>query len=112
MSRQSGCPEHLDRLWPSRDARPAGWHSADGSGCNNAQLYVYTPTGSPLPKGQPQALSVSATGDGCGKCYLLTGTGLNGISEGASYGDDAQMATDFLIMKLTDGSGNVAYART
>ncbi len=81
-------------------------------GCNSSQLFVYTPMGSPLQLGQPQVQSVSAVGSSCSTCYLLTGTGLNGISEGASFGDDAQMATDFPIVKLTDGSGIVAYART
>ncbi len=81
-------------------------------GCNSSQLFEYAPTGSPLPQGQPQVQSVSAVGGSCSTCYLLAGTGLNGISEGASYGDDAQMATDFPIVKLTDGSRKVAYART
>ena len=61
-----------------------------------SQLYVYTPSGSPLPQGQPTIQSVSAGSGSCNTtCYHLTGTGLNGISEGASYGDDEQMATDF-----------------
>jgi hypothetical protein len=83
-----------------------------GNGGANPQLYVYTPNGSPLLQGQPKVQNVTAAGGNCGTCYLLTGTGLNGISEGASYGDDAQMATDFPIVRLKDGSGNIAYART
>jgi hypothetical protein len=42
----------------------------------------------------------------------LTGTLLNGISEGAAYGDDAQMNSNYPLLRLTDGSGNVYYART
>src|SRR5262249_10360745 len=42
----------------------------------------------------------------------LTGTQLNGQSEGASYGDDAEMSSNYPIVYLTDGSGNVFYART
>jgi hypothetical protein len=118
---------YTEVLGPGNPGAPSIWNDCgtttmldlpDGtvlmdSGCNNAQLYVYTPAGSPLPLGQPQVQSVvAATAGGCSDCYLLTGTGLNGISEGASFGDDAQMATDFPIVQLTDGSGNVAYART
>ncbi len=44
--------------------------------------------------------------------YHLTGTGLNGISEGASFGDDAQMASNYPLVRLTDGAGKVTYART
>ncbi|HXC31346.1 MAG TPA: hypothetical protein VNZ56_02670 [Verrucomicrobiae bacterium] len=81
------------------------------SSCS-AQLWVYQPTGSPLQPGQPQVQTVSAVGGSCSTCYLLTGKGLDGISEGASYGDDAQIATDFPIVRVGDGIGNIAYART
>jgi fibronectin-binding autotransporter adhesin len=74
----------------------------------SSQLYVYTPVGSPLAAGQPTVTSVTANGDGS---YLLSGTLLNGISEGSAYGDDFQMATNYPIVQLTSGS-NVYYART
>jgi hypothetical protein len=78
-----------------------------------SQLYIYTPSGSPLPQGQPTIQSVSAGSGSCNTtCYHLTGTGLSGISEGASYGDDEQMATDFPLVRLTSASGKVQYART
>src|SRR5258706_7212899 len=37
---------------------------------------------------------------------------INGISEGAAFGDDAQMDSNYPLVRLTDGSGNVYYART
>ena len=40
------------------------------------------------------------------------GTQLNGLSEGAAFGDDSQMDSNFPIVRLTDASGNVFYART
>jgi len=40
------------------------------------------------------------------------GTLLNGISEGAAYGDDWQMNSNYPIVRLTDAAGNVRYART
>jgi hypothetical protein len=73
------------------------------------QLYLYTPDGAPLAAGKPTISSISANADGS---YTLLGIGLNGISEGASYGDDAQMDTNYPIVRLSDGGGNVYYAKT
>ncbi len=73
------------------------------------QLYVYQPTGTPLPAGKPTITSVTQNGDGS---YHLVGTGLNGISEGASYGDDFQMNSNYPLVRFSDGAGNVYYART
>ena len=73
------------------------------------QLYEYKPGTAPLAAGQPTITSITANADGS---YQLVGTLLNGISEGAGYGDDAQEDTDYPIVRLTDGSGNVYYART
>jgi hypothetical protein len=42
----------------------------------------------------------------------LTGTGLNGISEGAGFGDDDQMGSNYPLVRFTDGSGNVHHGRT
>jgi hypothetical protein len=73
-------------------------------------LYVYQPGGSPLPSGKPTITRVRSNGDGS---YHLVGTGFNGISEGASYGDDKQMNSNYPLVRVTDAlSGNVFYART
>jgi len=37
---------------------------------------------------------------------------LNGISAGAAYGDDAQMDSNFPLVRLTNSIGQVYYART
>lgn len=73
------------------------------------RVWIYTPDGSPSASWQPTIAGVTQNGDGS---YTLTGTQLNGISEGAAYGDDAEMATNYPIVQLTDLSGNVSYART
>ncbi len=73
------------------------------------QLYVYRPSGAPLAKGKPVINSVTQNPDGS---YHLTGTGLNGISEGAAYGDDIQMNSNYPLVRMTDTNGNVFYART
>jgi hypothetical protein len=74
----------------------------------NSDLYVYTPDGAPLAQGKPVITGITANGDGS---YHLTGTGLNGISEGATYGDDLQMNSNYPIVRLTSGA-SVSYART
>ncbi|HEV3203635.1 MAG TPA: kelch repeat-containing protein [Gemmataceae bacterium] len=76
---------------------------------SNTQLYVYTPDGDPDPSWKPTIADVTDNGDGT---FLLTGTQLNGISEGAAYGDDAEMSSNYPIVRLVDGDGNVFYART
>jgi hypothetical protein len=74
-----------------------------------SQLYVYRPDGNPLAVGKPAITGISSNGDGS---YHLTGTLLNGISEGAAYGDDAQMASNYPIVRLTAFNLTVYYART
>jgi len=76
----------------------------------NSQYYVYTPDGTPLAAGKPTISQITAN-DCNGSSYTITGTLFNGISEGAGYGDDWQMATNYPIIRLTNGS-NVYYART
>src|SRR5258705_11156289 len=79
-------------------------------GQNSSSLYVYTPDGTPLPAGQPVINTITKNVDGS---YHMTGTGLTGISEGASYGDDEQMNSNDPIVRMTNNvTGNVYYART
>ena len=74
------------------------------------QLYVYQSTGSPLAAGQPTISSITPNVDGS---YTLTGTLLNGISEGAAYGDDAQMNSNYPLVRMTNLTSHlVYYART
>lgn len=72
-------------------------------------LYVYKPDGAPLPDGQPAINSVSWNADGS---LHLSGTLFNGISQGAAYGDDAQMDSNYPLVRFTDGSGKITYGRT
>jgi hypothetical protein len=45
--------------------------------------------------------------------YKLTGTQLNGLSQGAAYGDDFQDATNFPLVRIVNNStGHVFYCRT
>jgi len=74
-----------------------------------SQLWIYQPDGAPLTNGKPVIKSVSKNLDGS---YHVTGTLFDGISEGAVYGDDWQMNTDYPIARLTNSAGAVQYCRT
>src|SRR5205823_10170508 len=50
----------------------------------SSQLYVFTPNGTPNPAWAPAISAITSNGTGA---FTLTGTQLNGLSEGASYGD-------------------------
>jgi hypothetical protein len=74
-----------------------------------SDLYVYQPVGSPLAAGKPTISNITQNAD---TSYHLTGTLLNGISEGAAYGDDAQMNGNYPLVRVTNPSGNIYYERT
>ena len=73
------------------------------------QLYCYVPDGTPVAQGKPTIGSIIPN---IGGSYHLTGYGLNGISAGAAYGDDAQMDSNFPLVRMTNSVGQVYYART
>ena len=73
------------------------------------QLHVYTPAGASLATGKPAIANITPNADGS---FHLVGTGLTGISDGASYGDDYQMNTNYPLVRLTTAAGSVRYART
>jgi len=72
-------------------------------------LYVYQPDTPPLASGRPTVDSASWNPDGS---LHLTGKLFNGISEGSAFGDDAQEASNYPIVRLTDSAGRVTYGRT
>jgi hypothetical protein len=76
------------------------------------QLEFYTPTGSPDPSWAP-VISTSPSSVYPGTTYTITGTQLNGLTQGAYYGDDYQMATNYPIVQITNAAtGHVFYGRT
>jgi hypothetical protein len=78
-------------------------------------LHLYTPdstSGSPDPSWAPANISVPSTLV-LDHSYTLSGTQLNGLSQAVSYGDDAGMATNYPIVRLTNPStGQVVYLRS
>ena len=77
---------------------------------SDSQLYVYTPDLTPLVAGKPTISSITTNLDGT---FSLAGTQLNGISQGAGYGDDCQMNSNYPLIRMTNSlTGAVYYART
>src|SRR2546425_2926888 len=74
-------------------------------------IQVYTPAGSPQAAWKPSITSYPTQLE-VGLSYTLFGHQLNGLSQGVSYGDDAQMATNYPLVRLTYPSGRVVYGRT
>ena len=75
----------------------------------NSRVWEYTPDGGPNEAWRPSINTITANGQ---RTFTLTGTQLNGLSEGATYGDDAEMSTNYPIIQLTDPLGTVSYARS
>lgn len=72
--------------------------------------YPIPPTTS--PSWAPTISSVPATVTR-GQTYLIQGTRFNGVSQGMSYGDDAQQATNYPLVRITNNATHhVFYART
>jgi hypothetical protein len=76
---------------------------------NSNQLDVFTPNGSAQPSWAPTITTINGNGNGTA---TLSGTQLNGLSEGAAYGDDKEMSSNYPIIQLTGSDGIVRYART
>ena len=75
---------------------------------DSRQYYIYTPAGTPVVAGKPTISKITQTS--C-TAYTLTGTQFNGISEGSEYGDENQNATNYPLVRLTNGT-KVYYCRT
>ena len=47
-----------------------------------------------------------------GETFTLVGALFNGLSQAASYGDDASMATNYPLVRIESPAGTVWYCRT
>ena len=80
----------------------------DGS----TDVEVYTPGRQGGAGNAPQITKV-ATSLTPGSTYKITGRRFNGMSQASMYGDDAQSATNYPLVRITNnGSGKVVYCRT
>jgi Kelch motif len=77
-------------------------------GSNDAE--IYTATGTSTASWAPTITSFPSKITNK-TAYSITGTQFNGLTQGAAYGDDAQMATNFPLVRVTSGK-NVYYCRT
>jgi hypothetical protein len=81
------------------------------SNCST-DLEVFTPTGGPHPHWRPHISNVPKSLRR-GHTYQLRGRQLNGLSQANAYGDDAQMATNYPLVRLKKvGSSKVFFCRT
>ena len=79
------------------------------SGTSDSSIWLYNPEGSPQPSWRPTITSIS--GPSAGE-FTLNGTQLNGLTNGADFGDDAKQNTNFPIVNLVSSTGNVYFARS
>jgi len=76
------------------------------------QMEVYTPANQPIGTYAPVVYS-PPNSIKPGNTYKLAGAQLGGRTAGAYYGDDAQMETNYPIVRFTNvNTGHVAYARS
>jgi hypothetical protein len=81
----------------------------DGS----TDVEIYTASGTYQSAWRPTISSVPSSVVPGGTSYFLSGTQLNGLSQGAMYGDDAQAATNYPLVRITNNATNhVTYAKT
>lgn len=77
-----------------------------------SSLELYSDGGSPNAAWEPQIASVPNLLT-AGDTYTVSGKQLNGLSDGAAFGDDWQMSTDYPLVQITSNTtGTVTYART
>jgi hypothetical protein len=69
----------------------------------STDVEVYTPAGTYDSKWAPTISSVPGALSR-GKTYTVAGTQLNGLSQGGSYGDDFQDATNFPLVRLVNAA--------
>jgi hypothetical protein len=91
---------------------PTGQVLLTTEGATSPQVFIYTPKGTYKPAWQPTITSVP-TKLTRGTQYVVKGTQLNGLSQGAAYGDDTQSATNYALVRITNNATkHVFYART
>ncbi|MGZ6014139.1 MAG: hypothetical protein ACXWKM_00200 [Phenylobacterium sp.] len=74
---------------------------------------VYTSSGAPVAGIAPAISKVPGTLTRGHAGYKLSGRQLNGFSQGAAYGDDAQSASNYPLVRISnDATSHVCYPRT
>jgi Ca2+-binding RTX toxin-like protein len=74
--------------------------------------FIYSNGGAPQDAWRP-VITIAPPHAAPGTTYPIAGRQFNGFSSGAMYGDDAQMATNYPLVRITNiATGHVFYART
>jgi len=77
---------------------------------SGSTAWIYTPDGSAPASAKPKVSTVRYNGGGK---FTLTGNGLNGVSSGSSYGDDAESDQNYPLVSFANtAAGLVWYGRT
>jgi len=85
------------------------WNISDGT---TKDAEVYSSPGTVNPAWRPTITSVPATLTR-GNSYVVSGTQFNGLSAANAYGDDAQQATNYPLVRIMNlTTKHVFYART
>jgi hypothetical protein len=75
-------------------------------------IQLYSNGGAPQEAWRPVITTAPST-VASGNTYSISGTLFNGFSEGAAYGDDAQMSTNYPLVRIRNHTtGHVFYTRT
>ncbi|HTT83249.1 MAG TPA: hypothetical protein VMF67_07195 [Rhizomicrobium sp.] len=79
----------------------------------STELAIYTPQGTAKPAWAPVVSSVSSTLTVGSTANAISGTNFNGFTTGGYYGDDAQAATNYPLVRITNNStGDVCFGRS
>jgi hypothetical protein len=79
---------------------------------SDVELYT-SASGGTAPPGVAPAIDLVPRTLSRGRTYTLQGRRLNGLSQGAAYGDDFQVATNYPLVQITNqATGHVMFART
>jgi len=72
---------------------------------DSSTISLYQPDGAPSASWQP-TIGAAPADLVRGHTYVLSGTQFNGLSQACSYGDDAQMATNYPLVRVTNTATN------
>jgi len=79
----------------------------------SSTVQIYTPSGTFQTAWRPTITSVATSLTPGSANNAISGTQFNGLSQGAMYGDDAQAATNYPLVRITNNAtGHVFYAKT
>jgi hypothetical protein len=105
----SGQPTYVGRLL----VLPSGQIFYTQASDTKAIAQIYVPVGTYEPAWQPTITTVSKKLTAGSTDNTIEGTQFNGLSQGAMYGDDAQMATNYPLVRIVNASTKaVVYCRT